>query len=212
MGTRLKSIQMIKALIFDFGNVFLNLDLEKGLRDSLKHFNIESFSEEMLIQNHLYEKGLITTGAFLDFYSNRFPNISKQTLIELWNSILKDFPEHRLKFLQQLASEKKYKLILLSNTNELHIDWVESNISFYNTFKNCFDAFYLSHEIGFRKPENSIFEFVLNENSLMAYECLFIDDTKEHILSASQLGIHTWNINPKTDDITDLFKFNMHLF
>lgn len=203
---------MIKAIIFDFGNVFLNLDLEKGLKDSLKLFNIESFTEDMLAQNHLYEKGLINTNTFLEFYSKRFPNISKKTLIELWNSILKDFPKKRLKFLQNLALEKKYKLILLSNTNELHINWVKSNIPFYETFKDCFDAFYLSHEIGFRKPDNSIFEYVLNENHFMADECLFIDDTKEHILSASKLGIHTWNIDPKTDDITELFKVNSHLF
>ena len=203
---------MIKALIFDFGNVFLNLDIEKGIKDSLRLFNIESFTEEMLAQNHLYEKGLISTESFLEFYSNRFPKLSKETLIDLWNSILIYFPEYRLKFLQNLASEKKYKLILLSNTNELHMDWVKANITFFETFKNCFDAFYLSHEIGFRKPENSIFEFVLNENHLMANECLFIDDTKDHIFSASQLGIHTWNINPKIDDITDLFKVNKHLF
>lgn len=203
---------MIKTLIFDFGNVFLNLDLEKGLNDSLKHFNIDNFTEDMLAQNHLYEKGLISTEAFLEYYSNCFPNISKSTLIELWNSILKDFPEYRLKFLQKLASEKNYKLILLSNTNELHIEWVKSNIPCYETFKKCFDAFYLSHEIGFRKPDNSIFEFVLEDNQVKANECLFIDDTKDHIISASKLGIHTWNINPKTDDITDLFIVNNRLF
>lgn len=203
---------MIKALIFDFGNVFLNLDLEKGVKESLKHFKIDSFSNEMLTYNHLYEKGLISTETFLGFYSNRFPKLSKQLLIDLWNSILKDFPEHRLKFLQNLALEKKYKLILVSNTNELHMDWVKENIPIYNTFKNCFDAFYLSHQIGYRKPDKAVFEFILNKNHFMAQECLFIDDTKEHILSAQQLGIQTWNINPKTDDITELFKINQHLF
>lgn len=203
---------MIKALIFDFGNVFLNLDLEKGVKDSLKQFNIKSFTEDMLDKNHQYEKGLISTEAFLEFYSNLFPQVSRQILINLWNSILKDFPKHRLKFLQNLASEKKYKLILVSNTNELHIDWVKKNIPIYNTFKNCFDAFYLSHEIGLRKPDKAIFEFVLNENQILANECLFIDDTNEHVLSASHLGIHTWNLDPITNDITELFTVKNHLF
>ena len=63
---------MIKALIFDFGNVFLNLDIEKGIKDSLRLFNIESFTEEMLAQNHLYEKGLISTESFLEFYSSHY--------------------------------------------------------------------------------------------------------------------------------------------
>jgi len=203
---------MIKALIFDFGNVFLNLDLEKAIQDTFELLEIESLSDELLSFNYLYEQGLITTEEFLEFYQDNFPKPSKQDLIQLWNSMLKDLPQHRLAFIQKLAAEKKYKLILLSNTNELHINWVKENISTYETFKNCFDAFYLSHEIGLRKPDRAIFEFILNNNQLVAKDCLFIDDTKEHILGASKLGIHTWNIDPKHDDITNLFTIKKHLF
>ena len=203
---------MIKALIFDFGNVFLNLDIEKARKDIFDLLGIESFSEEMLATNHLYERGLLSTNEFLTFYQDQFPNLSKQDIIHSWNAVLKDFPEHRLRFLQKLATEKTYKLILLSNTNTLHINWVKSNVPFYETFKNCFDAFYLSHEIGLRKPNKAIFEFILNKNHLMANECLFIDDTEEHINGASRLGIHTWNINPKQDDITELFNTKSLLF
>jgi len=92
------------------------------------------------------------------------------------------------------------------------MNWVKNHIPFYESFKNCFDGFYLSHEIGFRKPNANIFEFVLKKNELKPSECLFIDDTKDHILSASKLGIHTWNIDPKQHDITNLFKINNHLF
>lgn len=203
---------MIKALIFDFGNVFLNLDLEKAIQDTIELLEIESISDELLSFNYLYEQGLISTEEFLEFYQDNFPKLSKQDLIDLWNSMLKDLPQHRLEFIQKLAAEKKYKLILLSNTNELHINWVKENIPTYETFKNCFDAFYLSHEIGLRKPDNAVFEFILSNNQLAAKDCLFIDDTKEHIIGASKLGIHTWNIDPKQDDITNLFTVKKHLF
>lgn len=210
--TNLILTSVIKTLIFDFGNVFLNLDLEIAMQDTLNRLEIEALSDEILAFNHLYEQGLITTDEFLEFYQDNFPKLSKQDIIQLWNSILKDFPKHRLLFIQKLASEKKYSLILLSNTNELHINWVKDNIPFFETFKNCFDAFYLSNEIGLRKPDKAIFEFVLNENHINPDECLFIDDTKEHIQSASRLGIYTWNINPKQDDIIDLFTAKKHLF
>lgn len=203
---------MIKALIFDFGNVFLNLDIEKAKKDVFDLLRITSFTEEMLATNQRYEQGLITTSDLVAFYLEEFPYLTEYEVIQSWNAMLKDFPEHRLTFLQKLASEKRFKLILLSNTNTLHINWVKGNISFYETFKNCFDAFYLSHEIGLRKPNKAIFEFVLNNHKLNADECLFIDDTKEHILEASQLGIHTWNIDPKQEDITDLFTIQNHLF
>ena len=75
----------------------------------------------------------------------------------------------------------------------------------YKRFKNCFDQFYLSHEINLRKPDTSIYEFVLNENKLEASTCFFVDDTKENTEAATQLGIHTWNNDPEKDDITNLF-------
>ncbi|ULC60625.1 HAD family phosphatase [Flaviramulus sp. BrNp1-15] len=203
---------MIKTLIFDFGNVFINLDIEGAKNHALKQFDIEDLSEEMLGFNSFYEQGLISTNEFLEFFSDNFPHISKDQLVDIWNYMLKDFPKYRLEFLQNLKKEKKYKLILLSNTNELHINWIKKNVPFYNDFKNCFDAFYLSHEINLSKPSADIFEFVLNENNLEASECLFIDDNKDNIISAKDLKIKTWHIKPFEDDIINLFKTNSGLF
>jgi HAD superfamily hydrolase (TIGR01509 family) len=203
---------MIKAIIFDFGDVFINLDIEGFTQNAFKHFKINAFSEEMIAFNSFYEQGLISTEEFLEFYTENFPKLSKQDLIDIWNYMLKDFPKHRLEFIQQLKESSKYKLILLSNTNELHIDWIKKNVPFYETFKSCFDAFYLSHEIYLRKPNRDIFEFVLNENGLSAKDCLFIDDNALNIKTADSLGITTWHINPKTEDITTLFKAKGHLF
>ncbi len=203
---------MIKTIIFDFGEVFIDLDIEGFTQNAFRHFKIDSFSEEMLAFNSFYEQGLISTDEFLEFYTENFPKLSIDELIDIWNSILKDFPKHRLEFLTQLKEASKYKLILLSNTNELHIDWIKKHVSFYDTFKNCFDAFYLSHEIHLRKPNKDIFELILNEHNLNAKECLFIDDNKDNIKTAISLNINTWHINPRTEDITTLFKVKNNLF
>jgi putative hydrolase of the HAD superfamily len=203
---------MIKTLIFDFGNVFINLDIEKALTKTLETLKIKEFSEEIIAFNSFYEQGLISTEEFLDFYSENFPNLSKDKLIDIWNLILKDFPKLRFDFIKDLKASSNFKLILLSNTNELHINWIKENISFYEDFKNCFDAFYLSHEINLRKPNNDIFEFVLKENNLKANECLFIDDNKDNIETANNLNIKTWHINPETEDIITLFETKRSLF
>ena len=105
-----------------------------------------------------------------------------------------------------------YKLILLSNTNELHIDWVKKHISIYDSFKNCFDTFYLSHEINLRKPNADIFNFVLKENKIKAENTLFIDDNSDNIKAAAKLGYHVWNLNPATEDITTLLESKKELF
>ncbi|PKQ44856.1 HAD family hydrolase [Confluentibacter flavum] len=203
---------MIKTIIFDFGNVFINLDIEGFTQNAFKHFKIDELSEEMMAFNSFYEQGLISTDEFLEFYTENFPKLSEEDLIGIWNFMLKDFPKHRLDFIKDLKQTSKYKLILLSNTNELHIEWIKKNVSFYEEFKNCFDAFYLSHDIHLRKPNRDIFEFVLNKNNLNAEDCLFVDDNKDNIKSANALHINTWHINPETEDITTLFKVKSHLF
>jgi HAD superfamily hydrolase (TIGR01509 family) len=203
---------MIKTIIFDFGNVFINLDIEGAVKHTFNAFKIDALSEEMMAFNSFYEQGLISTEEFIEFYAENFPDISGEELISIWNFMLKDFPEYRLDFLKQLKDTSKYKLILLSNTNELHIDWVKKNVPFYKAFQNCFDAFYLSHEINLRKPNRNIFDYVLNENNINANECLFIDDNKANCETAALLGIETWHINADAEDVSDLLKIKSNLF
>ncbi|MBP94282.1 MAG: haloacid dehalogenase [Flavobacteriaceae bacterium] len=203
---------MIKTLIFDFGDVFINLDKVGAMQNALNLFQLKEFSPDMIACNEAYEQGKLTSEAFLSFYAKKFPNLTETEILDAWNFILRDFPTHRLAFLKQLTIDNQYQLILLSNTNELHIKWIQERVPFYQDFKTLFHQFYLSHEIQLRKPNHSIYKFVLNQNNLNAKTCLFIDDTEENILAASELGIHTWHINPETDDIVNLFNVKKDLF
>lgn len=203
---------MIRTIIFDFGNVFINLDIEGAIAKTLKKLKVKEIHEELIAFNGLYEQGFISTHEFIAFYLENFPHLKKEDVIDAWNAILKDFPEHRLDFLKDLKASNKYKLILLSNTNTLHINYIKENVSFYKEFKDCFDAFYLSHEIHLSKPNTNIYEFVLNTNSLKAENCLFIDDNKDNIDAAKKIGLNIWHIKPKTDDVSHLFKVKRNLF
>ena len=203
---------MIKTLIFDFGDVFINLDKQGAMQKALEVFEIETLEPEMIQVNIDYEVGKISTSEFIAFYTSRFHNLNQLDVINLWNFIIKDFPKHRLEFIKKLAQEKNYKLILLSNTNDLHINYIKQKVSFYEDFKNCFSAFYLSQEIHLRKPNTDIFEFVLKENELIANECLFIDDTKDNTDTAKKMGFKTWNIDETKEDVVNLFKTKKALF
>jgi len=204
---------MIKNLLFDYGDIFINLDKPATARELIK-LGIEDFTPEMVEKNQAYEKGLMTTEDFVDFYHKKFPNTTKEALIDAWNAILLDFPKHRLEFITQLAKDKTYRLLLLSNTNDLHISWIQHDwgMELYNEFRVCFEQFYLSHEINLRKPDANIYEFVLRENDLKASETLFIDDTKENTDAAAKLGIHVWNLIPGEEDVVDLFTHKKELF
>ncbi|WP_299709484.1 HAD-IA family hydrolase [uncultured Tenacibaculum sp.] len=195
---------MIKNIIFDFGDVFINLD-KQATYVALAKLGVTEISDSMMKVYFDYEMGLITTQEFVNYFHEEF-KIEKDALIDAWNAILLDFPLHRLKFLKELATSNKYRLFLLSNTNDLHISWIQNDWgdALYNEFKSYYEQFYLSHEINLRKPNTNIYQFVLDENNLVPEETFFIDDTKENTDAANTLGIKVWNIIPGEEDVVDL--------
>ena len=203
---------MIKNIIFDFGDIFINLDKQATYRE-LKKLGVPHISDEMTIVARQYEKGIISTQEFTNFFSSQL-GVSVSEVIVAWNSILLNFPRERFLFLKELYGSKKYRLFLLSNTNELHISWIQQNWGFnrYMEFKNCFEKFYLSHEIKLRKPNKEIYEFALKENNLIAEETLFIDELEENTAAASALGVHVWNLIPNQKDVSQLFIKKQYLF
>jgi len=198
---------MIKNLILDFGDIFINLDKPATAKEMEKF----GYKETTAYLDGLfkdYEKGFVGTDMFLERAQGLFPKASQSQLISAWNAILLDFPLYRLEFLETLAAKKRCRLFLLSNTNELHINHVKQKMGTtrWQRFENAFESFYLSYEMGMRKPDTEIFEFILKENYLKPAETLFVDDTKENTDAAASLGILTWNLKAGKEDIIDLKK------
>jgi len=196
---------MIKNIIFDFGDIFIDLN-KLATSEALYKFGFREFTPELVHLSQTYEKGLISTTEFIDTAHAIFPKATQNELVSAWNAIILSFPEKRLHFIQRLANEANYRLFLLSNTNALHIEQVIQNMGAnrYEKFKNCFEQFYLSHEIHMRKPDAEIFAYVLEENQLLASESLFIDDTAENTDAAKKAGLYAWNLKVGVEDITEL--------
>ena len=195
---------MIKNIIFDFGDIFINLDKQAPLLEMAK-FGFTELTPELDTIFKKYEMGLMESDEFINRLQAIFTNATKDQIKDAWNSIILDFPEDRLKFIEKLKNDNQYRLFLLSNTNDLHIDKVKESMGLerFNRFKNCFEVFYLSQEMKMRKPNADIYEFVLNENQLNANETFFLDDTKENTDAASKLGIHCWNLQVGKEDVLE---------
>ena len=196
---------MIKNIIFDFGDIFIDLD-KQAVLNALKNNNIMEFLPKYLALNNDFEVGKIDSDEFLFGLKADFQHLSNAQIAEIWNSMLLDFPAYRLDYIEDLARSKKYRLFLLSNTNALHIPHVAKIMGTerYTRFRNCFERFYLSHEIRLRKPDREVYQFVLDQNKLSAPETLFIDDTRENTEAAAALGIHTWNLQVGKEDVIQL--------
>ena len=196
---------MIKNIILDFGDVLINLD-KSATPKAMAQYGFTELTPALENLFNTYEKGLMSSPEFLKETGAKFPTASEEDLIKAWNAILLDFPEERLTYLEELAKTNTYRLFLLSNTNEIHIDYAIASMGAdrFNRFKNCFEVFYLSYEMGMRKPDAEIFEYVLEQNDLIPSETLFVDDTKENTDTAAQLGINVWNLQVGQEDFTSL--------
>ena len=157
---------MIKNIVFDFGDIFINLD-KPAVFEQMALFGFTEFTPELDTLAKEYEMGLLSSDDYVLRLNKIFPEANTTAIIAAWNAIILDLPENRLKFIEQLQKEKNYRLFLLSNTNDLHITYVKKTMGLdrFNRFKDCFEQFYLSHEMNMRKPNADIFEFVLKENN-----------------------------------------------
>lgn len=197
---------MIKNLIFDLGGVFVNLDQSATLRE-LSKFGFFEVSPEINALFQQYECGQLTTDVFLEKASSITQTSDRDRIVEAWNAIIIGFPVHRLEFLLDLAQTENYKLFLMSNTNELHLQKVALSLGKkeFEDFESSFIKCYYSHLEGMRKPDHSFFRLILDDHNLEADETLFIDDTFTHVNAARELGIQTWHLIPGKADITDLY-------
>lgn len=199
---------MIEAIIFDFGDVFINLN-KKAFQEALHHIGITTWTNELEQANLQYELGKIDEIEFFSVVQQHSNTSDLQEIRKAWNSILGDFPLERLEFLQFLKG--KYSLFLLSNTDQTHIDKFEHAVgqSFARDFYSCFEKVYFSFDIHLRKPDENAFKFVMNNHNLTPKKTLFIDDRAENTTTASNLGLVTWKLEVGKEDVTQLFDKNL---
>ena len=203
---------MIKNVIFDFGNVLFDLDLP-SIERNLQQLMGNGFEQarEKLIKNRvfeLYETGGMTSAEFLDHIRMSAPVPPDPGVIrDIWNAIFLDMPAHRFSMLQELR--QKYKVFLLSNINELHEQWIADYMvrvhGIHDYESRYFDGVYFSHLIRLRKPDASIYEYVLADAELNPAESVFFDDVEANIEGARAVGITAF-LHPVGSEIADHVK------
>jgi putative hydrolase of the HAD superfamily len=195
---------MINTIIFDFGDIFINLDKQATI-NGLKKLGLSEWNDDLNLLNVQFEKGEISREDFLLGIQKHIPSASFDEILLAWNAILLDFPLYRLEFVQKLS--KNYRLFLLSNTDSIHIDTFEqeNGVSFYSDFYQCFEKVYFSYEMGMRKPDTEIFNYLIKKYDLSEKRTLFVDDKKENTDAAHSLGLHIWNLQVGQEDVVDLF-------
>jgi len=149
-----------------------------------------------------YETGKISTDIFINtVLSQCGPKVQALDVIEAWNSMLIGIPEYRLAMLKML--KPNYNLYLLSNTNEMHIEWINRYLSkrfgVMDFPKEYWDNVYYSYLLHDRKPNASIFQHIIGDAYLTPSLTLFLDDVVENLEAADQMGFGTYLVTDKVD-------------
>lgn len=191
----------VKNLIFDLGGVIIDLSVDQTMEEFSSLSGIQKEKVNQIYTSapgfEAYEKGLVSDHDFRAFVRDTFAIQSSDLEIDrCWNAMLLGLPLNKLELL--LSLKEKYNVFLLSNTNNIHIKYVNEvmlpAINQDTTLDHYVHRAYYSHIMKKRKPDAGIFEQVLDENSLPTDLTLFLDDNADNIEAAKRLGIKTAHV------------------
>jgi glucose-1-phosphatase len=205
------NMAMIKNLIFDLGGVILDLSVPQTIAgfSKLSGLEIETVKRLFLSSREFeaFERGEMDEQGFRDCVRRLYNvRVADEKIDECWNAMLLSLPQAKLDLLANL--KKEFKTFLLSNTNNIHLDFINDHIISKMpgvvSLDGYFHKTYYSHRMKKRKPEPEIFLQVLDENGLLPEETLFLDDNAGNIEGANAVGLKTAFVNT-SDFILDYF-------
>jgi len=200
---------MIKTILCDLGNVIVFVDNKKIIQGLAKFSNKdENYIYNFFLNSKARRKfdiGKISaTQIFANFKNNLNLKLNFKQFKKIWTSCFSPNKEME-KLLKKL--KKNYKLILLSNTDEIHFTYIKNN---YPTLK-IFDDFVLSYKVGHRKPNPLIYLHAIKKAKTPPAKILYIDDIPEFVMVAKFFGIKSIQYKNTRQLKTNLKKFNIKI-
>ena len=179
---------MTRAIILDLGNVIVGLDFPRAYRAaaSLTGLSANEIPELIRAANlaRPYERGELTSEEFYQRFCCALGlKISYQEFVDLWSDMFQPEPILTDVLLGELAASTK--LLMLSNTNEIHFEFIRRRYPLLRHFHD----FVLSYRVGAMKPDAAIYLDAVRRAGCEPGECFFVDDIEENVAAARKLGI-----------------------
>lgn len=170
------------------GRVLVDFDFMRGYRtmSELSGLDVEEvrkrFSESGIANE--FESGALDEVEFEKRTQAMLgTSIPSEQFEEIWFSVFLPgtlIPESMVEGIR-----RKYRTVLLSNTNVMHFRGLTERYRILDHF----DAYVLSHEVGAMKPLPAIYEAAIQAAGCRPEECFFTDDVPEYVEGAKRHGI-----------------------
>ena len=179
---------MYKTIIFDLGRVLVHFDFSRGYRalESLCPYSAADMPKRIGTTDlvNRFETGLVEPAEFYEQFSKLLElRLEYPRFCEIWSSIFMHtlVPESMLEGLA-----RRYRLMLLSNTNAIHFDLIREQ--YQSTLRHFHDQI-LSYEVKLMKPDPGIFRLAIERAGCLPEECFYTDDIPAYTAAARQQGI-----------------------
>lgn len=206
---------MYNTIIFDLGGVIEKID-PNAFKEKLKSFGMKNpenffslFGQSDICT--LFEIGKIKRNVFIEHLKSECDlQISSKEVEEAWCINQLGISKKTVETLDRIR-DKKYKMIVLSNTNAIHAEKIEEVFfkQHNRSFKDMFDKVYYSFDLGLRKPHIEIYNHILKDSQLEPGQCIYIDDLAANLESPAKLGLTC--IHHKTNDELHTLEFIQNL-
>jgi putative hydrolase of the HAD superfamily len=185
---------MIKLFVFDLGNVILPFD-NRTIADKLhsRSASKDSFSPSDIFEYLFdwengavngYEEGLSSSLEFFSQLKERYAlDLGFDEFKDIWNNIFTENGE--VKEIVSCLKAQGFPLFLLSNTNELHFNYILERYPVVSLM----DEFILSHEVGAKKPKQRMYDAIFERTDAKADEIFYVDDMEPYIERAREIGM-----------------------
>lgn len=201
---------MIKSILCDVGNVLVFFDLRniaKGLAEySDKDAEyIHSFFLKSGARKKFDVGKLSFDELFSSFKINLNLNLSLEKFKKIWCACFISKNTELENSLRKLKG--KYRLVLLSNTDEIHFNYVKRHYK----FMDIFDDFVLSFKVGYLKPHPMIYINAIRKAKAFPNKIVYIDDISTYVLAAKFLGIKSVHYTGFEKLKSDLNRLNIKI-
>ena len=179
---------MYKAILFDLGRVIVPFDFSRGYRAMAKlcSYPAEEIPKRIGATDLVtrFESGLVPPQEFVQELCRILDlEMAYGDFCDIWSCIF--LPETLIPESLVEGLRRRYRTLLLSNTNAIHFEMIREN---YPLLRH-FDDFVLSYQVGAMKPSSRIYEEAIARAGCAPEECFFTDDIAAYVEGAKAAGI-----------------------
>ena len=180
---------MIKNIIFDVGNVLVEYNPDGLMRrlgfdeETLQAVNQAVFQNELWNES---DRGVLSPEELLEAFIANNPAYEKEIrqVIDAVGDTISLMP-YTVEWVKGLK-EKGYHLYILSN----YAEYTYEKTSHKMEFLPYMDGVVFSYRCKLIKPEKEIYEYICKTYELKPEESVFLDDRKDNVEAARNMGMH----------------------